>query len=157
MNNENEKIKSDSKKKKYLVGIIGICLLVVIIFLVYKFKFNENNKRELIYKEISTKEENTTILKVDTWLSIGFMGYVVKTDQKDIFEENELIKVAFDNDVEVVYANGEKFVYHEEEPNAEECYIKPGSIVQVKFHSYGTKEENEENRIEAEKVIENGK
>ncbi|MCI8410590.1 MAG: hypothetical protein HFJ09_15225 [Lachnospiraceae bacterium] len=159
MNNENEKIKSDSKKKKYIVGIIGIGFLAIIMFHVYRFKFNESHEgRQLIYSGIRTKEENTTTLKVDSWLSRGFIGYVVKTDQKDIFDENELIKVEFVNDVEVVYANGEKFVFHEEEPNAEECYIKPGSIVQVKYHFYGTGEDNYgENRIEPEKVIENGK
>lgn len=155
----NKKLKFNNKKKKYIVGIIGICFLAIMMFLVYRFKFNESDEvRDLPYIGIRTKEENTTTLKVDSWLSRGFIGYVVKTDQKDIFEENELIEVEFVNDVEVIYANGEKIVYHEEEPNTEECYIKPGSIVQVKYHFYGTGEDNYgENRIEPEKVIENGK
>lgn len=159
MNSENEKIKSDTKKKKYIVGIIGISFLAIIMFLVYRFKFNESHEgRQLIYSGIRTEEENITTLKVDSWLSRGFIGYVVKTDQKDIFEENELIEVEFVNDVEVIYANGKKIVYHEEGSNTEECYIKPGSIVQGKYHTYGTGEDNYgENRIHAEKVIENGK
>ena len=158
MDNKNKTTKLDTKKKNYILGITGICILAIILFLVYRFKFNESHEgKQLIYTGIRTKEENTTTLKVDTWLPIGFIGYVVKTDQKNIFEENELIKVAFDDDVEVVYENGEKFVYHEEKPNAEKCFIKPGSIVQVKYHAYGTKEDNDENRIDAEKVIENGK
>ena len=158
MNNE-DKIKFDVKKKKtYILGITGICFLAIILFFVYKFKISESHEgKQLIYRETLTKEENTTILKVDTWLPTGFIGYVVKTNQKDIFEENALIKVMFNNDVEVIYANGEKFVFHEEEPNAEKCFIKPGSIVQVKYHAYGIEEDNDENGIEAEKVIENGK
>ena len=159
MNSEN-KIKFDVKKKKtYILGITGICFLAIILFFVYKFKISESHEgRDLPYIGVRTKEENTTTLKVDSWLSRGFIGYVVKTNEKDIYEENALVEVEFDNDVEVIYANGEKFVYYEEEPNAEKCFIKPGSIVQVKYHSYGTGEENYgENRIEAEKVIENGK
>ncbi|MBD5087283.1 MAG: hypothetical protein HDT30_00505 [Clostridiales bacterium] len=159
MDNKNKTTKLDTtKKKKYILGITGICILAIIMFFVYKFKFSESHEgKELIYRESLTKEENTTTLKVDTWLPTGFIGYVVKTNQKDIFEENALIKVMFNNDVEVIYANGEKFVYHEEEPNAEKCFIKPGSIVQVKYHAYGIEEDNDENGIEAEKVIENGK
>lgn len=154
MNSENKNVKFDTKKKKYyILGITGICILAVIMFLAYRFKFSESHEgKQLIYTGIRTEEENKTTLKVDIWLSTGFMGYVVETDQKDNFEENALIKVMFNNDVEVVYANGEKFVYHEEKPNAERCSIEPGSIVQVKYHAYGTEEENDENRIEADGV-----
>ena len=157
MNSKSKKF--DTKRKKYyILGITGICFLAIILFFVYKFKISESHEgRDLPYIGVRTKEENTTTLKVDTWLPTGFIGYVVKTNQKDIFEENALIKVMFNNDVEVIYANGEKFVYHEEEPNAEKCFIKPGSIVQVKYHAYGIEEDNDENGIEAEKVIENGK
>ena len=160
MDNKNKTTKLDTTKKmKYILGITGICFLAIIMFLVYKFKISESHEgRDLPYIGVRTKEENTTTLKVDSWLSRGFTGYVVKTNEKDIYEENALVEVEFDNDVEVIYANGEKFVYHEEELNAEKCFIKPGSIVQVKYHSYGTGEENYgENRINAEKVIENGK
>lgn len=160
MDNKNKTIKlNTTKKKKYILGITGICILAIIMFLVYKFKFSESHVEGRESCEVIVSEkEYTAYIKVDEWMPIGFSGYVVESEQEEIYERNSLIKIEFLKDVEVVYTNGKKFEYYEEEANANKCLIESGSTVQVKYHAYESVNRNgDDDKIYAEKVIENGK
>ncbi|MCI8372153.1 MAG: hypothetical protein HFI75_07130 [Lachnospiraceae bacterium] len=145
------------RKRKNIFIIVACILVVITILVIYLYRQHRVIQNAPIY--ISYMQEGQEIqIKIDSWYIEGFVGQTVSSN--DTFSKEELVNVAFggrdvSDKLSIKYSNGDIFEYSIENPNAEECTIKPGSIVTVQYHNFSIDGEgSEQNVIDPDSIIE---
>lgn len=103
---------------------------------------------------LSEDESVSLVLELVSWQSEGFSAIVLDTKESESFPLGAKLTVIFEDETEILLADGTVFSYTADEPNAEDIFWETGVTVLVDYVNYEAYEEGNGfyNRLYAQKV-----
>ena len=98
-------------------------------------------------------DQEPIIVSIEKWQYEGFQCKVIDADIHKFLAEGGTLLIYFTGETKVTTLDGEEFIYDDENPNAEDCGLPTGTVVQIYFDSIEYGNDGMADRIYAKEVV----
>lgn len=102
---------------------------------------------------IIMEDREPILVSIEKWQDEGFRCKVIYPDIHNFLREGWELLIQFESETKVTTVDGKEFIYDEQNPNAEDCGLPIGTIVQVYFKSVEYNDGGMADRIYAREII----
>lgn len=142
------------KRSLQIICVLSTLMIITICFTGCACQLSDE-EIEILPLEYEVRDyEQTVIVEISHWNSVGCEGVIVDACSHDVLEKGDTIFAELERgNSKIYYKDGTEFQYNKEGVAASECDIVAGSKIEVKFKALAYKNVDKE-RIYVEEIRE---